>query len=79
MPSSLTMVYQSFHTQFPDKKICAVFQPHQVHRILQSWEEFVVALTPYDEKIIYSIYAAREDANKSYKHDGKVVGTVSDI
>lgn len=40
MPSSLDIVYQSLHTQFPDKKICAVFQPHQVHRILQSWEEF---------------------------------------
>lgn len=40
MPSSLDIVYQSLHAQFPDKKICGVFQPHQVHRILQSWEEF---------------------------------------
>lgn len=79
MPSSLAMIYQSFHHQFPDKKICAVFQPHQVHRILQSWDEFVASLIPYDEKIIYSIYAAREDTNKVYEHNGKAVGTVSDI
>ena len=79
MPSSLDIVYQSLHAQFPDKKICGVFQPHQVHRILQSWEEFWQALRSYDGSILYHIYAAREDVDKIYEHNHRTVGTVTDI
>ena len=73
MPSSLDIVYQALHAQFPDKNICAVFQPHQVHRILQSREEFSQALRQYDASILYHIYAAREDADKVYEHNNHVV------
>ena len=79
MPSSLDIVYQALHKQFPDKKICAVFQPHQVHRILQSREEFWQALRQYDVSILYNIYAARESADKIYENHNTVVGTVNDI
>lgn len=79
MPSSLDIVYQAIHSHFPDKKICAVFQPHQVHRILQSREEFSQALRGYDTSILYHIYAAREDADKVYEHNNHVVWTVTDI
>lgn len=79
MPSSLDIVYQALHTHFPDKKICAVFQPHQVHRILQSREEFWQALRQYDASILYHIYAAREDVDKVYEHNHTVVWTVTDI
>ena len=79
MPSSLDMVYHTLKKQFPDKKICAVFQPHQVHRILQSWEEFVQAMHLYDANILYQIYAAREDGDKIYEYNHRAIGTVTDI
>lgn len=79
MPSSLDMVYHTLKKQFPDKKICAVFQPHQVHRILQSWEEFVQAMRLYDANILYQIYAAREDGDKIYEYNHRAIGTVTDI
>jgi len=73
MPSSLDIVYHSLRIQFPDKKICAVFQPHQVHRILQSREAFAQALGVYDTSILYHIYAAREAADTIYTHDNKTM------
>lgn len=79
MSSSLHIVYTSLHQHFPDKKICAIFQPHQVHRILQSWEEFAQSLQSYDDKILYNIYAARENVDKIYEHNGMVVWTVKEI
>lgn len=79
MPSSLDIVYKALQAQFPNKKICAVFQPHQVHRILQSREEFSQALRVYDASILYHIYAAREDADKVYEHNNHVIWTVTDI
>lgn len=79
MPSSLDIVYKALHSHFPHKKICAVFQPHQVHRILQSREEFSQALRQYDASVLYHIYAAREDADKIYEYNNHVVWTVTDI
>jgi len=79
MPSSIDIVYRALKKQFPDKKICAVFQPHQVHRILQSWKEFEKALDLYDASILYHIYAAREDLDKVYEHNHRIIGTVTDI
>jgi UDP-N-acetylmuramate--alanine ligase len=79
MPSSLDIVYRAVKSQFSDKKICAIFQPHQVHRILQSWEDFEQALRLYDASILYNIYAARENSDKIYEHNNRIVGTVSDI
>lgn len=58
--SSLVLWYHTLKERFPDKKIIWVFQPHQIRRVLAWWDEFKEALSLFDERIIYSIYAARE-------------------
>ena len=47
--------------QFPDKKICVIFQPHQAQRVLAWWDDFQQALEWVDTTIIYRLYTARED------------------
>ncbi len=52
---------QALKTQFPDKKICAIFQPHQAQRVLVWRDEFTQSLVQADTTIIYKLYTARED------------------
>lgn len=59
--SSIDLWYKALKERFPDKKLICIFQPHQMHRILQWWNNFPTALKQYDESYIYDIYAARED------------------
>jgi UDP-N-acetylmuramate--alanine ligase len=59
--SSLKGGLQALKEKFPDKKLVCIFQPHQMHRILQGRDAFPTALKGYDESYIYQIYAARED------------------
>ena len=47
--------------QFPDKKVCAIFQPHQAQRVLAGWNDFQQALEWADITIIYRLYTAREN------------------
>ena len=48
------------HQKYPEKKIIALFQPHQMHRVLVGWDDFYPALAQFDQRAIYQIYAARE-------------------
>lgn len=52
---------QALQNHFPDKKICAIFQPHQAQRVLAWREDFQQALQGVDTTIIYRLYTARED------------------
>lgn len=58
--SSLKLGYALLKEKYPDKKIIAIFQPHQMHRVLTGWEDFYEALSCFDQRAIYAIYAARE-------------------
>ena len=58
--SSIELWYKALKERFCDKKLICIFQPHQMHRILQWWNEFPNAMKSYDETYIYDIYAARE-------------------
>lgn len=46
--------------KYPNHKITAIFQPHQMHRVLTGRKDFQPALELFDEVAIYHIYAARE-------------------
>lgn len=67
MASSIKFCYDAIHQKYPDKKITAIFQPHQTDRIIREWEQFQNALKPFQQKIIFDIYAAREDLPKQFK------------
>ena len=51
---------QALQTQFPDKKICAIFQPHQAQRVLVGRDDFKTSLQDADTTLIYKLYTARE-------------------
>ena len=60
-PTEIKAVYEAMRMKYPEKKLIAIFQPHQARRVLQFWEEFTNVMKQFDEVIIYDIYAAREN------------------
>ncbi|GHW02424.1 hypothetical protein AGMMS50249_2100 [candidate division SR1 bacterium] len=59
--SSLAIGYKALKEKFPEEKLICIFQPHQMHRIVQGWTEFPEAMKEYNQIFIYDIYAAREN------------------
>ena len=52
---------KALQAKFPDKKICAIFQPHQAQRVLAGWDDFQQALQGIEKTLIYRLYTAREN------------------
>lgn len=71
MASSIKLCYDALKQHFPDKKLTAIFQPHQINRVLREWHEFSEILKQFDNAYIYNIYAARENLDEqleNFKH-----------
>lgn len=66
-PSEIKAVYQALREEFKSKKLFCIFQPHQMRRTLEFYKDFIKTINKFDKKIIYNIYAAREDINKLKK------------
>ncbi|CAG0897573.1 unnamed protein product, partial [Darwinula stevensoni] len=60
-PTEINAVYQAMRAKYPEKKLVAIFQPHQARRVLQFRKEFASTMQQFDEVTIYDIYAAREN------------------
>ncbi len=67
MASSIDFGYEALKQNFPDKKLCVIFQPHQINRIITWRKDFQNALKKYDQSIVYDIYAARENLSELVK------------
>lgn len=67
MASSIELWYQALKHKFPGKKLFAIFQPHQINRIVTGRTDFQKALKKYDQVVIYDIYAARENLQELVK------------
>lgn len=59
-PAELRSAISSVRQIFPNRKICAVFQPHLYTRTRDFAEEFALALSQLDKCILLDIYPARE-------------------
>jgi len=68
MASSIEFGYMALKHKFPDKKFFAIFQPHQINRILIGRKDFQKTLKKYDQVMIYDIYAARENIKDFINH-----------
>ena len=71
MSTSIKLCHQALKQHFPDKKLTAIFQPHQINRVLREWNEFAEVLREFDNVYIFNIYAARESLNEqleNFKH-----------
>lgn len=60
-PDELAAVHQAFRSKYSTHQLCAVFQPHQLRRVMEFWSKFIDILKKFDHVIIYNIYVARED------------------
>lgn len=83
MASSIEFGYMALRNKFPGKKLCVIFQPHQINRILTGRKDFVKTLKKYDNILIYDIYAARENIKDFIKHhtflDDMNIKTLEDL
>jgi UDP-N-acetylmuramate--alanine ligase len=61
---SLEVGRKALKEKFPEKRLICIFQPHQMHRILQGRDAFPEAMQGYYQRFIYHIYAARENFEK---------------
>lgn len=60
-PAELKGSLDTIRTIFPDRKICAVFQPHLYTRTRDFASEFAKSLSIADEVVLLDIYPAREE------------------
>ena len=80
MASSIKIWYQAIKQKFPNKKIIAIFQPHQINRIFTGRDDFVESFKWYDDVIIYNIYAAREDVRHfDFSKRAKNINNLTDL
>jgi UDP-N-acetylmuramate--alanine ligase len=59
-PTEIRATLAAARTQYPARRIWAVWQPHTYSRTLALFNEFAAAFTDADEVIVTEIYAARE-------------------
>ncbi|MDD3263217.1 MAG: Mur ligase family protein [Candidatus Absconditabacteria bacterium] len=80
MASSIKIGFEALKNKFPDKKITAIFQPHQINRIFTGRDDFVQSFKGYDEIFIYDIYAAREDvAHFDFSKRGENIHSLTEL
>lgn len=59
-PTAIAAVLETFKTTYPDKKVYAVVEPHQISRLKLFPQEFIAALNKADEAIVTKTYVGRE-------------------
>lgn len=59
-PTEINAVFQAITELFPNKKVCAVFQPHLFSRTKDFADDFAKSLSQFDELLLMEIYPARE-------------------
>jgi UDP-N-acetylmuramate--alanine ligase len=59
-PTAIAAVLDTFKTTYPDKKVYAVVEPHQISRLKLFPKEFIAALNYADEAIVTKTYVGRE-------------------
>lgn len=59
-PTEVRATLAAFREKFPDKRIWAVFQPHQYSRTREFLDEFAASFADADEVLIPNIYRVRD-------------------
>lgn len=59
-PREISMTLQAARHNWPNQKICLVFQPHRYTRTQQLFDDFVETLKHADELILMDLYTANE-------------------
>ena len=59
-PTAIAAVLDTCRTTYPDKKILAIVEPHQISRLKLFSKEFIAALNKANEAIVTKTYIGRE-------------------
>lgn len=59
-PTAVRSILETVRQTWPDRPICCLFQPHQISRTEQLFEDFVQSLQEADRVLIPPVFAARE-------------------
>lgn len=79
MASSIQALHKALRKKFPEKKLVAIFQPHQLKRITQSRDDFTQILQQFDVVYIYDIYAARENIQEIKINNQKTYTSIQEF
>ncbi|MFK7817588.1 MAG: UDP-N-acetylmuramate--L-alanine ligase [Planctomycetaceae bacterium] len=66
-PTAVTATIRAARKKYPNRRLVAVFEPHQYSRTDALFDDFVAALRKADEVVIAPIFAARESVESSAK------------
>ncbi len=73
-PTAIRSTLETARQVFPNRRLIAVFEPHQLSRVTALFEDFRSALSLADECLILPVLPARESA--SVAHCSRVSGTL---
>jgi UDP-N-acetylmuramate--alanine ligase len=59
-PTAIAAVLETLRTTYPDKKVYAIVEPHQISRLKLFPKELIAALNKADEAIVTKAYVGRE-------------------
>ena len=59
-PIEILSTIKAFREEYPNKKLCMIFQPHRYSRTAQLFEDFINVLKKVDSLILLDIYPASE-------------------
>jgi len=79
-PTAIQATLQTARTIFPNRRIIAVFEPHQLSRLSALFDDFRSALLLADECLILPVLPARENASKAQcnRVSGTLVRSISE-
>ncbi len=79
-PTAIQVTLQTARTIFPNRRVIAVFEPHQMSRLSALFDDFRSALLLADECLILPVLPARENASKAQcnRVSGTLVRSISE-
>lgn len=76
-PSELKPTFEAIKSRYPDRKLVAIFQPHQAARTRALLDEFATSFENVDEVIIPNIYLSRDtDEDIAFMTADRLVETI---
>ena len=72
-PTAVRATLETARETFGERRLCCAFQPHQVSRTVELFDEFVSSLSVADLVLVLPVFAAREDDTRSASVSRKLV------
>ena len=77
-PLEIISNIQAYKEEYPNKKVCMIFQPHRFTRTAQLFDDFVKVLNQTDSLILLDIYSASEKPIKGI-HSRTIAETIKQL